>query len=340
MAGDDRGAVANGRSAWAAGGNTAGMAVAREEGRGGRGGCLAFRRRSALCALALALLVLAPDRARAYLAAGDRVFPATIVLPQVAPSDEFYVRGGSFPRAGGGPGAATRRSDLALTYDKTITDRLGVAVTMTYTGLDIEGDGTRTGWQNVSTAIQYLALRDPPREFLLTVGVKRGWGGSGAGRVGASRFGATQSTVYFAKGLGDLPIGKLRPLALEGIVGYQLADSAPRPDRAVAGFALEYSVPYLASKVAVVNLPDVVRHLTPIAEFLMSAPAGSSYGSRTTALFAPGIVYSGEGWEFGIEALLPLTRATGRGIGVTAQFHIALDFLFPESLGRPFFSKY
>ncbi len=41
--------------------------------------------------------------------------------------------------------------------------------------------------------------------------------------------GATTPRVYFGKGLGDLDIGYLRPLAVAGLVGYQIADLPPRP---------------------------------------------------------------------------------------------------------------
>ena len=78
------------------------------------------------------------------------------------------------------------------------------------------------------------------------------------------------------------------------------------------------------------DLPALIRGLTPLAELLMTAPAGRSYGARTTALIAPGITYAGEGWEFLIEALVPATRATGEGVGVRAQLHLVLDFLFPR----------
>ena len=54
-------------------------------------------------------------------------------------------------------------------------------------------------------------------------------------------------------------------------------------------------------------------------------------------LIAPGFAYTGEGWEFALEALVPATRATGTGVGVTAQLHFALDFLFSDSIGKPLF---
>jgi len=53
----------------------------------------------------------------------------------------------------------------------------------------------------------------------------------------------------------------------------------------------------------------------------------------------PGFNYAGEGWELGVEAIIPTTRAAGSGFGFTAQLHFALDYLFPDSIGRPLFSR-
>ena len=64
----------------------------------------------------------------------------------------------------------------------------------------------------------------------------------------------------------------------------------------------------------------------------------TSFGARTTVLFAPGVSYAGPGWELAAEVLIPVTRATGRGIGAIAQFHLSLDYLFAETIGRPLFS--
>ena len=56
------------------------------------------------------------------------------------------------------------------------------------------------------------------------------------------------------------------------------------------------------------------------------------------ALIAPGLSYAGAGWELAIEGLVPARRATGRGVGVRAQFHLSLDFVAAETIGRPLFS--
>ena len=51
-------------------------------------------------------------RADAYTASGDRVFPATQVLPQLAPGDEFYPNFSLQPLSGGAAGSPNRATDF------------------------------------------------------------------------------------------------------------------------------------------------------------------------------------------------------------------------------------
>ncbi len=289
--------------------------------------------------LAGSALALWSFGAAAYTAAGDRLFPATIVLPQNAPSDDLYLTTSTQPLYSATlPGSTDRLTNGSITYDKTITERLSVGFTDGYNRFDQAGAGTASGWQNLQTMVQYLAVLDPAHELLVSVGAGREWG-TGAQGVGASPSGATTPAVYFGKGLGDLDIPALRPFAVSGTVGYQFADQGTRPDLLVTGFVVEYSIPYLVSKVSSTPLPDFLRALTPMVEFQLTTPASNTRGATTAGLIAPGVNYAGEGWELGVEALIPTTRAAGRGIGVTAQLHLALDYLFPDSVGRPLFSS-
>jgi hypothetical protein len=288
--------------------------------------------------VSLPLLCALTPEGHAYTAAGDRLFPATILLPQISPGDEFYTNVITLPQTPAGIGTPNRNTTFSEVYAKTITDRFGLYVEEDYTRLDRVKAGTLSGWQNLAVSAKYLAVLDLPREFLLTLGLAREFGDTGARRVGASPSGATAPQVFFGKGLGDFDVGYLRPLAVTGFASYVAADSRPRPDLAQGGLTVQYSIPYLQSKVQSFELPDLVRGLTPMTEFVFSTPTGKSFGARTTALFAPGVSYAGEGYEIAIEALIPVTRATGRGIGVTAQLHLSLDFLLPETLGRPLFS--
>jgi hypothetical protein len=280
------------------------------------------------------LIVTAAMPATAYTTAGDRSFPATILLPQIAPSDEFYATALTQPMGGG-----ARETSFTAVYDKSITDRLGIFVTESYSVVDPGAGPLARGWQNTDLAAQYTLAVDRDHEFLLSIGIEREFGGTGAGRVGASTSGATQPMVTFGKGLGDLDIGYLRPLAISGFIGYQAADDTRlRDNEFLFGAAVEYSIPYLESKVAARNLPNALRNLTPIVEFTLTAPTGGQ-GGETAVTIAPGLASTGEGWDFGIEALVPGTRAAGRGLGAAVQLHLSLDYLFPETIGKPLFDS-
>jgi hypothetical protein len=280
---------------------------------------------------AAACLLLAPA-AEAYTAAGDRIFPATVLLPQIGPSDEFYVTGSTLPQAGGG-----RSSNLTAVFDKTITDRLSALFTEGYNWQRQGGGINPSGFQNFNFALQYLAVLDQPHEFLFSAGVEREFGGTGAAQIGASPQGATTPAFFFGKGLGDLDIGYFRPLAISGTVGYQFSDGGMRPNAVLSGLAIEYSIPYLLSKVETVSLPSFLRAMTPMIEMQFSNPVGNSFGQASTSLIGAGFNYSGQGWDVGVEALVPTNHATGRGAGFTLQLHLSLDYLAPSSIGQPLF---
>jgi hypothetical protein len=287
----------------------------------------------------LALAVATPGAALAYTAAGDRQFPATLLLPQIAPGDETYANFSSLPLQGGPTGSQSYNNGFTTVVAKTITDNFGIYIDETYTRIGRVGKETISGFQNFDTELKYLAYSNREHEFILSLGLDREFGGTGMQGVNASSSGATTPRVYFGKGLGDLDIGYLRPLAISGYAGVQVADKAPRPDLVTSGFVLEYSIPYLQAKVESLDLPDLLRGLTPMTEVLVTTPAGRSFGARTTVLIGPGVSFAGNGWEFGIEAQIPMTNATGKGVGIIAQMHLALDFLFPDTIGKPIFSE-
>ena len=64
---------------------------------------LSERWRRLALAFAAGCPVLLPPAAAAYTAVGDRVFPATILLPQAAPADAIYVTPSTRPVSGGAP---------------------------------------------------------------------------------------------------------------------------------------------------------------------------------------------------------------------------------------------
>lgn len=289
---------------------------------------------SAAAALLGLALASSPHPTHAHGSVGDREFPATLIVDDPAVKDEASIPTILYaPNGPGEDGPRGHETDFDFEVDKTITERLGIGVNDGYTVLRPAGEPRRFGWQNVVTTLKYQAIVDPPHEFLGAVGVVREWGGTGAKSIGAEPHGATTPTLYFGKGLGDLSIGSFRPLAITGTFGYRLPDSAEDGRQLAMGLSVQYSMPYLADAMNV-DLPDAVARLTPLVEFNYTTPLSRTAGATTLGTVAPGVIYTTEAYQLGLEALIPTTRAAGRGIGVIAQYHVFFGEFFP-ALGKP-----
>jgi hypothetical protein len=56
---------------------------------------------------------------------------------------------------------------------------------------------------------------------------------------------------------------------------------------------------------------------------------------RTTGTVNPGVIYVADKFQLGFEAIIPVNRASGDGVGVIGQLHLYLDDIFPiQSAGR------
>ena len=307
---------------------------------------------------------IAPRPGHAHAIAGARIFPVTLTIDDPGVSDEASLPTFSVQRQGAsgdlGPGW---QYNLGAEFDKRITDTFGIGVSDAYTIQSTQGDKTRTGFLNLNVVAKYQAWVNGPHEAVLSLGVIREFGRTGTSHVGADEFGSTTPTIYFGKGMGDLPVPALRPIAVTGTFGYTVADKKLKavgaPDmgtetgiagppiqqfnngsanRWVGGLSLQYSLPYLRSQVKDYGLPEFVNRLTPLVEVSWSSPASAPSDLGTQLVFAPGVIYSADSYQIGVEALVPANRASGRNVGVIAQFHLFFDDIFPNSLGKPLIS--
>ena len=64
---------------------------------------------------------------------------------------------------------------------------------------------------------------------------------------------------------------------------------------------------------------------TPVANTLNS-------GGLTTGTINPGIIWTGNFFQFGVEAIIPVNRQSGSNVGVIAQFHYLSRRPLPEEL--------
>ena len=211
----------------------------------------------------------------------------------------------------------------------------------------------RKGFDNLAASVKYEFYRSDAHETIASAGLDWDIGGSGAERVGAESFSTVTPAVFFGKGFGDLGDGLrfLRPFAVTGGVGIAIPTRSSttvddmgtavverHPDTLNVGLALEYSLPYLQSFVKDVGLRDPFNRLIPVIEFALEKPLDRG-GGPTTGTVNPGILWTGRTMQLGLEAVVPINRATGGKTGVVFQVHFFLDDLFPRSLGRPILAR-
>jgi hypothetical protein len=305
--------------------------------------------------LAAALTILPTAGALAHGFAGSRFFPATITIDDPFVADELSLPTVSNQKTGTDPSVV--ETAISSELSKRITSDFGFSIGYAWTHLDQAGPPHNpNGFQNLEVTPRYQFLLNAPHEAVASVGVITEVGGTGAKRVGAVPFATYTPTLYFGKGAGDLPesLNWARPFAVTGIFGYSITSSkkitslVTDPDTGFTtlavdhfsnalnyGIAIEYSNFYLRANIHDFGWPEWVNRLTPLVEFRFTTPVTDRYGEKTVGTINPGIIWSGQSMQFGVEAMIPATKATGKNVGIIAQLHFYLDDIFPNSIGRP-----
>ena len=87
------------------------------------------------------------------------------------------------------------------------------------------------------------------------------------------------------------------------------------------------------------DLPGFVNRLVPITEFSFKTETSNfDENERTTGTINPGLLYIADKYQLGVEAIIPINRASGDGVGVIGNLHFFLEDIFPNSLGKPLFA--
>jgi hypothetical protein len=285
--------------------------------------------------------------------AGKRVFPTTLTIDDPAVADEASLPTFQYQKHGANSDDnAFYEYDINGEYDKRITEHVGIAINYGYTIQDRINQPNRYGFSNLNTTLKWQFLQNAPHELLMSAGVIKAWGGTGANAVGAANKGSTTPTVYFGKGFGDLPdaLDWLKPFAFTGTLGYQFQDSPTNtsldpdsgnlnrtssPDLFVWGASLQYSIPYLQANIKDLGLPSWLGNITPIIESNYNLPVTRSNGTNSSGTISPGFIWSGESFQVGLEALIPGTKKTNNATGFIFQIHYFFDDIFPNTLGKP-----
>jgi hypothetical protein len=308
-----------------------------------------------LCTALCGATVFAITTAQAHEIVGNRMFPATLTIDDPGVADEMALPTISMVKTGDDP--SFKQRDISGEFAKRITEDFAVSFGATHTRIYAPGGPAMSGasgFQNIETGFKYRLYKNEEHEFVLSAGLNIEWGGTGARDVGAERFNVYTPTIYFGKGFGDLPssLSWARPFAITGQVGYAIPgsnttltvdpdtgdiDTEFNPRVLVWGGSLQYSLPYLKSAVADLGLPDFFNRLIPIVEASMQTPVSNTFssGTVTTGTINPGLLYVGNTYQIGVEALIPVNRQSGTNVGAIAQLHLFLDDIFPDSIGKP-----
>ena len=289
------------------------------------------RSRFALSLRASALLAcagLAP-LAHAHAVAGDRVFPATMGIDDPGVGDEFDTTFGH-QRVPGDNGDQSVNS-YNFEWDKLITPSLALSLGGSYV---MQNNPTAHGFDNLELGVKYLLYVNEPHEFMTSIGLDSELGGTGS-RAIADNFSTLSPSIFLGKGMGDLPdsVAYLRPIAVTAEVGPSFTTGSGQPNAFNYGFTIQYSVPYLQQHVHDLGLPEPFANLIPIVEIPLSRSQG-----QTTGTINPGFIWMNRYGQLGIEAQLPVNRASGSHVGVLLQAHIFFDDVAPNSIGKPLFN--
>jgi hypothetical protein len=284
-------------------------------------------------------LVAMPNWANAHGFAGDRFFPATI-----STDDPFVANELSLPtfQAIRQPGAPpTKTFNLSADIALKLAPNFGVEVADGYTLQKPSNSHLQTGFDNVEIGGKYQFFTNAEHEMIVSAGVNAEIGGTGRASISADRFSTITPGLFFGKGLGDLPdsVQMLRPLALTGQVGLSFPTRSSVEDQPVSnnflwGIAVEYSFIYLEEHVKDIGLCAPFKRLIPLVEFVMQTPVNRASGP-TTGTVNPGVIWSGQYFQLGVEAVVPINSHTGNNVGVVGQLHFYLDDILPKIFGKP-----
>jgi hypothetical protein len=306
-----------------------------------------------LAALGAATLLFSGTEARAHGFAGDRFFPATIQTDDPFVADEM-----SLPTVTKNPIDTTGQESYSVEADiaKRLTPDLGLTAAYQWNYFQPKGAPAQYGFGGLKTGVQYQLFIDGPHEFMGLLGLSANWGHTGAVNHGHADDHTTLNPTFdFGKGLGDLPdsLTWLKPLAITGNLSLALPikiNSAGSLNQDVfnAGFAIEYSLEYLQHHVQDVGLGAPFDRLIPLVEITSATPINRGFnrgtgstnglGFATTGVVAPGVIWAGQYFQIGAQAIIPYGEGQGHGVGGLIQLHFYLDDLFPNSIGRPLLS--
>jgi hypothetical protein len=310
---------------------------------------------SASALVIAAAVLVASHTTYAHGIAGNRLFPGTLSFDDPAVADEATLP--NFSNLGHpADGGSVTDNRINWSFSRLLTPTVALVVDNSWIHRDWVAS-QRSGFDVTNLGVKWEVYRSNQHETLMAASLTWGIGHSGAQGVGANAPDTIKPGIFFGQGFGDVPesLTWLRPFGVSGAVvlehptdgmstnlginpltGQLSPMLTQRSDVLRWSFAIEYNMLYLTKRIGN-ELPkqEPLNQFVPLVEFVFD----SASGKQTLATMNPGLSYVATTWQVAVEAIVPLTRESGHGIGARTQLLLFLDDLAPSLFGKPLLNR-
>lgn len=251
---------------------------------------------------------------------GDRYFPPTVVVDDPFAANEIHAVGG-------------RSANIDVDKVSSVTGNIGMfgASFEPLSGLGISFDGiyrtpngnlenVGSGFDDIYYRVKQEVWTDKRHEFQFSAGVNGQLANTGT--KGADNYYNYAPSILFAKGMGDLPdeLKYLKPMAVTGVIGYQVPSIRNAPQAINWGLTVQYSLMYLNDHVAPTGWNDFANKLIGIVEFPMQTCMNVNCKNQVVGSINPGVVWVGSHYNIATELVIPSNSGSGKGTGFLVQY--------------------
>ncbi|HLK11643.1 MAG TPA: hypothetical protein VKW76_09695 [Candidatus Binatia bacterium] len=274
--------------------------------------------------------------AHAHGVVGQRSFIEPFITEDVNPKNELVVARPEWDTARDG-----RTFSLGYGLEKKVSDRFSITLDSAWLDVSPNGAGEphASGADDLGVTLKYAFFVSPAHEAIVSAAVES-TAPTGVRAAGAEPAWAFKPFLLYGKGAGDLPdaLAYLRPLAIQGDVGYEVALDHGRTTALQHDVAVEYSIPYLQQAVRDFGIPWPLSDLIADVELDFENGAHATGRGDNPVIVTPGIVYMDRWVELGVAGRFPLNaRANdGLGYGVVGIVDLFIDDIFPWTKWQPF----
>lgn len=278
----------------------------------------------------LALLLCVSGIANAHAVAGQRLFPATLNFDDPGIGAELPI---VFSHVHSGN---TDSNDIGVSVTKPITPDFSLTAGTDYLAASRSHAPGTYGWDNFTFGGVWQAYRIASTESIGSLSFNATLDHTGS-RAVHDDFSTYAPEFDFGQGFGLLHTAWLRPFAVSGALSVNFPTDPNEPHALEWDLSLQYSIPYLQDFVKDAGIGAPFNNMIPLVELPMETCLDRGCNGQTTGYVAPGVIWIGHDFQWGVEAQIPVNHRSGNSVGVLFGIDLYLDDIAPHGFGAPLF---